>query len=65
MRTDAPVPTTRDFNHGRTPLLDAEATTLASGRIQNANEECNIQLKGRQSVKTPSGSERTAGDGLI
>jgi hypothetical protein len=46
MRTDAPVPTTRDFNHGRTPLLDAEATTLASGRTQNANENCNHPAEG-------------------
>jgi hypothetical protein len=55
MRTDVAVPTARNFNHGRTLSSTQRRQPLASGRTQNANQRCTIQLKGRQSVKTPSG----------
>jgi len=65
MRTDAAALAAWNINHGRTLSSTQRRQPLASGRAQNANEKCNIQLKGRQSVKTPRGSEKTAGDGLI
>jgi hypothetical protein len=54
MRNDAVAPTARNFNHGRDPLLDAEARQpLASGRTQNANEKCNHPAEGPPIGKNP------------
>jgi hypothetical protein len=55
MRTDAAEMTARNFNHGRTLSSTQRRQPLASGRTQNANEKATTQLKGRQSVKTPTG----------
>jgi len=41
MRTDAAVPTARNFNHGRTLSSTQKRQPLASGRTHNANEKCN------------------------
>ena len=53
MRTDAAVPTARNFNHGRTLSSTQRRQPLASGRSQNANEKCNHPAEGPQIGENP------------
>jgi hypothetical protein len=46
MRTDAAVPTARNFNHGTTLSSTLRRQPLASGRTQNANEKRNHPAEG-------------------